>query len=439
MSLRTLSQNKFSAKRYNTTNKVYAKYWSAYVSGASVYGNASGSAFKHLAVDSTGAIYSVGTTNLGSGSDDALLIKFDTSGSLVWQKALGQSGISDSGNSIVIDSSDNIFICGTNGTGPFLAKYDTSGNLIAQTRVTPVTNTSISPQCMDVNNSTGQIYLGGWYTNSSGYYYGLIQRYGSDLSLLNMKIWGSNTSGTNPYNHGIIIDQSTGDFYVSGYRQTGSAIMVGKFSADTTAVWAYTYNLGVAYQLGISGDGYIYVVGSYGSSSSTPFLTKINSSGAVIWTRRLTGIVASGLSLSFDLYGNIFIATNSNAANNYNVYIAKFNDIGDLLWQNYIDGPNSDQPVGIICDVKGDIIFTIYDITNAKITLFHLPGDGSLNNASYNSGVNYGYYPSSLVLNTTTVFTPTLFTATLSTQIPAATQPMVSQTVSHTISTLVIG
>lgn len=445
MALRTFSQNQISTKRFNATNKVYAKYWSTYVSGATVEGNVSGNAFRHLAKDSTGAIYSVGTTSLGSGTKDTFLIKFDTSGAVVWQRAIGQSGVLDWGQSIAIDSSDNIYVCGAQGSpvGSFVAKYNTSGTLIAQNRY-GTTGVQYQPMSIDVYNATGDVYTVGYYLNASSYSYGLIQRWsGSDLSVLNSKVWGVAVSATNPICYGIKIDQSTGNFYVAGYRQSGTAVMVAKFSADTSATWAYTYNIGGANDIGIGSDGYIYVCGYYGSTQSSPFLMKIDSSGAVIWTRRLTGAAATsssyGYSLAFDLSNNIIITVYSNTINGFIQYIAKFSDIGNLLWQNYIDSTNTDVLVALITDDKGDITFTVSDTTNNKITLFHLPGDGSLNNANYNSGVDYTYYPSSLASNNSIAFSPTLFTATLTNQTLTATSPMVSQTVSHTISTLAIG
>jgi len=444
MTLKTFSQNKISSKRFNATNKVYAKYWSTYVSGATVTGASVGSPYRHLAIDSTGAIYSVGSTSLGSGSTDAFLIKFDTSGAVVWQRALGQSGVIDYGQSIAIDSSDNIYVCGAQGSpvGSFVAKYNTSGTLIAQNRY-GTASVQYVPMSIDVYNATGDVYTVGYYINASGYLYGLIQRWsGSDLSVLNSKVWGTAVSATNPVCYGIKIDQSTGNFYVAGQRQSGAAVMVGKHSADTALLWSFYYDIGEAYNIGIGSDGYIYVVGYYGSTSNNavPFLMKINSSGAIIWTRRLTGITGTyGYSLAFDLSNNIIITVYSNTNNGFIQYIAKFSDIGNLLWQNYIDSSNADSLVSLITDVKGDIIFSVADTTNSKITLFHLPGDGSLNNASYNSGVNYAYYPSSLVNTVTSFAGPTTFSATQTNQTLTATSPMVSQTVSHTISTLAIG
>ena len=64
MSLRTLSQNKFSLKRFNSTNSVYAQYWG--VSFSSSIGGPSGNSQKHIAKDkNSGATYVVLNTKIG--------------------------------------------------------------------------------------------------------------------------------------------------------------------------------------------------------------------------------------------------------------------------------------------------------------------------------------------------------------------------------------
>ena len=85
MSLRTLSQNKISNKRYNSSNTIYSKYWLSKINGAS-QSTSNGSRGSHIAVDSLGAVYIVGGSTLGSGNGDLYLTKFNTSGSIIWQR-----------------------------------------------------------------------------------------------------------------------------------------------------------------------------------------------------------------------------------------------------------------------------------------------------------------------------------------------------------------
>ena len=98
--------------------------------------NSSGSEyFLGMDVDSSGNVYAVGWCNNSSftnGSNDAIIVKYDTDGNLQWQRSLGHNS-TDRSYEVHIDSSDNIFIVGNttqSGNGyVFVAKYNTSGTL----------------------------------------------------------------------------------------------------------------------------------------------------------------------------------------------------------------------------------------------------------------------------------------------------------------------
>ncbi len=93
-----------------------------------------------LAVDSSGNVIFGGATNalLGGLNQgyDALMAKYDSSGSLLWTEQLGTFD-SDYGHSVDVDSAGNVLLCGkTSGSlggsnqgsfDAFLAKYDPSG------------------------------------------------------------------------------------------------------------------------------------------------------------------------------------------------------------------------------------------------------------------------------------------------------------------------
>lgn len=84
-----------------------------------------------IAVDSTGSLYVTGVTNGGitlpSGSGgDVLVAKFSSGGDLIWSRQFGSSTL-DSGASIAIDSSGDLFITGStygNIGGPNLGRSD---------------------------------------------------------------------------------------------------------------------------------------------------------------------------------------------------------------------------------------------------------------------------------------------------------------------------
>lgn len=90
-----------------------------------------------VAVDSSDNIVVAGRTNSdGAGNYDALVAKYDASGSLLWAKTYGVGGISpEYGYGVAVDSLDNIIVVGRSRMGSglfdfFIAKYNSSGTLL---------------------------------------------------------------------------------------------------------------------------------------------------------------------------------------------------------------------------------------------------------------------------------------------------------------------
>jgi len=181
-----------------------------------------------VAVDGAGNIFISGSTegNLGginAGHDDAFLSKYDTNGNLLWTEQLGTSGY-DHSNSVVVDGSGNVFISGgtsghLGGTGEgstdaYLAKYDSTGNLLWTEQI----GTSHSDYSSSVAvDGAGNIFISGTtYGNlggvNSGGYDAFLCKYGPAGNLL----W-TEQLGTSGYDHSysIVVD-GTGNAFISG-------------------------------------------------------------------------------------------------------------------------------------------------------------------------------------------------------------------------------
>jgi len=88
------------------------------------------------AIDSSNNIYMVGYTAAGTPSNDNLaIVKVNNSGTLQWARCLGSNGSEATRHSIVIDSNDNIVVCGvTDGAGAgsneaLIARLPSDGSL----------------------------------------------------------------------------------------------------------------------------------------------------------------------------------------------------------------------------------------------------------------------------------------------------------------------
>lgn len=86
-----------------------------------------------IALDSSGNIYVCGTrVTGGTASSDALVFKLDSAGSLVWSRTFG-TGVQDAGYDIKVDNLGSIYICGFQSTSSqskgFIAKLPDDGSL----------------------------------------------------------------------------------------------------------------------------------------------------------------------------------------------------------------------------------------------------------------------------------------------------------------------
>ena len=115
-------------------------FWAASGAGVHTYwlstlGGGSNEAGNSVAIDSLGNLYVFGYTNsTGAGGNDFLLAKYNSSGTIQWQRVLGGAG-SEYGYSVAIDSAGNVYVFGyTNSTGAggndfLLAKLPNDGSL----------------------------------------------------------------------------------------------------------------------------------------------------------------------------------------------------------------------------------------------------------------------------------------------------------------------
>jgi len=110
-----------------------------------------------IAIDSSSNLYVCG------GQGELVFAKYNSSGTLQWQRKLDGAG-SDNGQSITVDSSDNVYVCGYSNTGLSsnylqIAKYNSSGTIQWQRRLG---NSSVSNYSYGIYADAGAIYVAGF-------------------------------------------------------------------------------------------------------------------------------------------------------------------------------------------------------------------------------------------------------------------------------------
>ncbi|MDC0666250.1 SBBP repeat-containing protein [Nannocystis radixulma] len=222
---------------------------------ARYFGGQSGDWFEALAHDDLGALFAVGTTSSTSsistvgthqfsiaGGQDAMLEKFDSSGSRVWGTYFGGSD-TEQGYGICIDEAGDIYIVGsTESTGiatsgahdetlnsnqdAFLAKFDPDGDLVWATYFGGSDGNTSSRDC--AIDGDGNVYIigsteasvgianVGWDNSFAGDQDGFLAKFDPDGDIL----WATYFGGAEGESVQSVAIDSDGNAYICGWTES---------------------------------------------------------------------------------------------------------------------------------------------------------------------------------------------------------------------------
>lgn len=312
-----------------------------------------------------------GNSLSGSGAEDFFVTKYDSIGSKLWTRQLGCSGATF-GNSLVADSTGNVFIsgwtmCGLDGNAligsmdSFITKYNSEGVKQWTKQIGGATfgtdNWSLS------TDSTGNIFSCGFtHGNLDGNtLIGGTDFYVTKYNASGIKQWtktlgvsgsftyctscASDTSGnvfiTGTVNAGLDGNSliGTNDTFITKYNSSG----VKQWTKQLGATGAETFG----YDLGVDSSGNAIITGFVGAGldgntltgTRDYFITKYNTSGVKQWTQQLgvASVQTTGTSVSIDSADNIFVSGYSYGAFTGNIitgvadlFVSKHNANGVL-------------------------------------------------------------------------------------------------------------
>jgi len=294
-----------------------------------------------IAVDPvSGDIYVTGgstVTGGGGGASNAFVLKFDSSGNTLWQEHW--TALYSRGSAITVDGSANVYVAGNTINQFFLLKLDPAGRIVWQLLWTP----PLSSYYYDANtlsvDSFGNVYLSADTYPSSGYNVDLL-KFSPTGSLVWQKTWGG--LGSDKAEGGTI--DSANHFYVTG---------------STT---------------------------SYIAGSKYPFLLKIDSSGSIVWQKIWVGNCnCSFQAVALDSYGNIYVAGNAGAWGG-GILLLKLDATSALVWATtwggeYVQGQNRGMLGSLAVDSAGNAVIT-GQIGPPPYAL-GLPGNSSFRDATF--------------------------------------------------------
>jgi len=335
-----------------------------------------------IAVDLYGNIYMAGcfegptiafdsiilTNTNSSGSDDIFIVKYNSSGKLLWAKNPCGSG-ADYAISISADSTGKIYLAGffrsstltfgstilTNAdtTGwtanIFLVKYDTSGNVLWAKSTKQMKGETRDAFTNSVAvESSGNAYLTGSFNNDT-------------------IIFGFDT---------LINSSQGGETFLAKYDTNGNILWIigdtGQFNLSSVAV----DSIGNAYTIGyFTSPKLIFNSDTlWNAGFRDVFLTKYDLNGNILWARSAGGtsydyvssiaVTASGNSYITGEFGSTnlvidsIILSNSSGSGNLALYLIQFDNNGNVKWAKSASGLGCINSVAV--DKLGNAYVTGY-------------------------------------------------------------------------------
>lgn len=362
---------------------------------------------------------SFGSTNLTSrGEADVFAAKYSPQGNFLWAKQIG-GVTTDRVSSTAVDGANNIYVTGyfTNtviidGTNLvssgaddiYLVKYDSSGALIRAMRAGG--NAHDNSLGLEVD-SGNHVYIGGYFRNTATFGStsivatasctgsrsdAFVAKYDSSGNI----VWAIGEGGCmDDVTYDVAVDPS-GNVIAVGYFMTNANfsgtilssagvddIFVAKYNAAQNLLWARRAGGGSsekAHSVTTDSSGNVYVTGFFQSASaafgstnlstsgsSDIFLSKYDSSGNLMWAKKAGGSgVDVGNSVLVDSGGNVYLSgrfqnigtfdtTNLTSRGVDDIFLAKYNASGTLLWVTQFGGAGGDGGGHTAMDCPGNI------------------------------------------------------------------------------------
>jgi uncharacterized delta-60 repeat protein len=347
-----------------------------------------------VAIDSADNIIVVGYTNSdGAGGRDLLIAKYNSAGALQWDRTLGGTG-SDIGNAVAIDSADNIIVTGStdsDGAGSIdflIAKYNSAGSL-QWDRTLGGTGDDVG-YAVAIDSADNIIVTGRTTSDGAGGNDLLIAKYNSAGALQ----WDRTLGGTGiDLGYAVAID-SADNIIVTG--RTGpdgignDDLLIAKYNSAGALQWDRTLGgtgSDVGNAVAIDSADNIIVTGSTasdGAGSNDVLIAKYNSAGALQWDRTLGGTGSDiGRAVAIDSANNIIVTgqTTSDGAGGGDLLIAKYNSAGALQWDRTLGGTGDDVGYAVAIDSADNIIVvgrtTSDGAGSLDVLIAKLPPNGS--------------------------------------------------------------
>jgi len=337
-----------------------------------------------ITADSRGNLYVTGffqdearfdTITLKSQGDrDIFIAKYDGSGKVVWVRQAGGGGI-DKGYSVCCDPRDNVLVTGsfreTAAFGDrkltargfsdiFIAKYDPTGNLIL---VKQAGGKGFDRGFAVTTDKAGNVYATGYFKDEA------------------------------QFDQAMLTSNGGRDIFISKYTPDGELFWVKNAGGS---YWDYGYALAVDNKDRLYVTGFFFEDAVFENcklkavNQNDLFVAAYDGSGKLLWVRQAGGdSYDRGKSIAVDNKGHIYVAghfkgnitfpgCSLTAHGEYDSFIAKYDDRGNLLWAGHAGGKYYDEASAIALGSDNSIYmtgeFTIFGVFD-RVELAAYPTD----------------------------------------------------------------
>ncbi|MES2617534.1 MAG: S8 family serine peptidase, partial [Bacteroidota bacterium] len=296
-------------------------------------GSANDVIYKHMQTPDKGALLIGFTYSYGAGSQDVMIIKVDTSGTVQWSKTVGGSG-DDWGWNAAVTSDGGYYVYGattTYGAGDFdnyLIKIDKNGNLKwTKTYGNSYYSTMSGLATFDDGSA---VFCSNYRTSTSGD--NLVAKIDSVGNLVWSKRFGGSFNDA-PYK---LTKGNDNNIYVVGAERTSSTnqeMFVACFTPSGNTKWIKSINgAGNESFYSVEPDGDDIIISgftdTYGNGLSDISMIKMDTSGNILFSKTIGGTKEEvSLSLIKSTDGAYYSAghTKSFTNGNNDIFINKFN------------------------------------------------------------------------------------------------------------------
>lgn len=362
-----------------------------------------------VAVDDFDNIIVTGPTNVGGDYlHDYFTVKYDPSGTILWQDIIDDNGKVSNVRDIVVDHSNNIIVTGyciiSGYANYFTVKYDSDGTVLWHDTINNDRHDTALGVTVDNSNN---IIVAGYsvFPGPDCDYYTV--KYDSNGTIL----WQDTIDNRlYDYAHGVATDDSN-NIIVTGC--TGDPIGVGydcftvKYDSEGNIVWREITDDGfqsVAYSVAVDNSQNIFVTGccSIIEGDNDYFTVKYAPDGAILWQDTIKSSSSSDVaqSVAVDNSNNIIVTGFSSMDSNEDYLSVKYDSSGTILWQDAIDNGDHDHAYGVAVDNIDNVIVTgtsdidgdpdFYTVKYVPV-ITGVPGDEELGTLTKNPVLNCVY------------------------------------------------